>query len=171
MSFRRPRAVSPPAPSDEELLAGPHDRCQRCGRPTPLGVGMCDVCNPGHIGGASATQVHGTIVAGVGIGFLGLAILGRLLLAGVGPFPVKITQAAVQPNGALEVTLAVTNDGTREAAASCRVNRGGLNSSNDVFFLTDPIPPGATSSFTRTGAPPVPGDPPWNLARLSVTCQ
>lgn len=158
------------SPAEEALLAGPHDNCQRCGRPTPVGVGMCDTCNPGHIGGASSTQVHATIVAAVGAGVLAIALLGRVALAGVGPFPATIDSASILPNGGLKVSLTVSNDGTKKAAATCRVNRGGVNAPDDVLFLTDPIAPGASATYTREGPALNPNDSPWQLGTLAVKC-
>lgn len=155
---------------ERALLEGPHDNCQRCGRPTPQGVGMCEVCNPGHIGGASATQVHATIVGAIGVGFVAIALLGHIALAGVGPFPASIVRASVQPDGALDVTLTVHNGGSRDAAATCRVNRGGVNAPDDVLFLTDPIAPGTDGTFTRQGPPLDPADSAWQLGTLVVRC-
>ena len=156
--------------AEQALMEGPHDNCQRCGRPTPQGVGMCEACNPGHIGGASATQVHATIVAAIGVGFLAIALLGHVALAGVGPFPASIDGASVRSDGSLEVTLTVRNAGSRDVAATCRVNRGGVNAPDDVLFLTDPIRPGTEATFTRQGPPLDPADSAWQLANLVVRC-
>jgi hypothetical protein len=156
--------------AEQALLQGPHDNCQRCGRPTPVGVGMCETCNPGHIGGASATQVHATIVAAVGVGFLVIALLGRVALAGVGPFPATIDDASVLANGGLEVTVTVTNDGSKSSPATCRVNRGGVNAPDDVLFLTDQIAPGQSATFTRQGPPLDADQSAWQVGTLVVKC-
>jgi hypothetical protein len=131
---------------------------------------MCSTCNPSGLGGPSATQVHGTIVAAVGAGFLALAILGKLALSGVGPFPASIVRASVGPDGGLTVTLSVTNDGSKTSPATCRVNRGGVNAPDDVLFLTDPIQAGASMTFERSGPPRASDEPAWSLDRLAVKC-
>ena len=43
------------------IASQPHDVCLKCGRPTPLGVSLCENDNPGRIKSPSSTQVHGTI--------------------------------------------------------------------------------------------------------------
>jgi hypothetical protein len=131
---------------------------------------MCDRCNPGSLGGPSATQVHGTIVAAVGVGFVLLALVGRVILAGVGPFPAQITQATLRPDGGIDVTLRITNDGTRTASASCRVDRGGVNAPDDIFFLTQPIAAGASITVSQQSRPPDPDQPAYQLDRLVVRC-
>lgn len=156
--------------AERALLDGPHDNCQRCGRPTPLGQGMCETCNPGHIGGASATQVHATIVAAIGAGVLAVALLGRVALAGVGPFSASIDVASIQGDGGLDVTVTVHNDGRKDAPATCRVNRGGVNEPDDVLFLTDPIRAGQSATFTRLGPPLDPSQSAWQLPTLVVKC-
>jgi hypothetical protein len=149
---------------------GPHDTCFRCGRPTPLGVSLCEEHNPAGIGAPSATQVHGTIFIGIVLGFVALAALAQLLLGGLGPFDGRIVAARSTGGGGAELSLLVTNGGTREARANCRVTRGGVSTSDDVTFQTDPIPAGETISVTRQVPPPRPGNPPYVLDRFAISC-
>ncbi|MEP7360233.1 MAG: hypothetical protein ABI744_01510 [Chloroflexota bacterium] len=137
-------------------LTQPHDACIRCGRPTPLGVAMCERDNPGHIKGPSATQVHGTILFGVLGGFALLLILLRLAANGIGPFPSALNGVATRTDGGLQVSVAVTNSGTRASGTSCRIMAAGVPDFRDYVFFTPLIPAGTTQSFTQT-VPPIPG--------------
>ena len=148
----------------------PHDICGRCGRPTPLGVSLCEDDNPAGLTPPSATQVHGTILGGVVIGFVGLALLAHFVLAGVGPFPTRMESVTATGDGGVEVVFSVDNDGSKASAATCRVTRGGVGLVSDPVFRTLPIPPGQTLAVTRPIAPPPPGDPAWVLDRLVLHC-
>lgn len=125
-----------------------HDTCIRCGRPTPVGVALCEHDNPGRIKGPSATQVHGTIVAGLIAGFVLIALLGRLATSG-GPFGAAVVGTASQADGRTAVVVSVTNEGESESAASCRISQSGVIGSGDDVFFTGPIASGATRQFER----------------------
>jgi len=146
----------------------PHDSCIRCGRPTPLGVALCEADNPGRIKGPSATQVHGTIVAGIVAGFVLFALAGRLATSG-GPFPASVVGSASQVDGGTAVVISVTNGGPGEAAASCRISQSGLVGSGDDVFFTDPIPAGETRQFERLLPAPTGGSG-GRLPVLAVRC-
>jgi hypothetical protein len=149
----------------------PHDRCMRCGRATPLGVSLCDADNPGRIGSPSTTQVHGTILAGVVLGFLIIALGGRFVMIEKGPFEASLRSAVPQAAGEVALVLDVTNRGSATAAATCRV---GLDASaaarGDLIFQTDTIGPGRTSSFERVLRAPAASAPAWAPERLTVSC-
>jgi hypothetical protein len=151
-------------------LTQPHDKCIRCGRPTPLGVALCDNDNPGHIKGPSTTQVHGTILFGVIGGFVLLYLLLRWASSGIGPFPSALNGVATRADGGLDVAVTVTNSGTRSSGTSCRVMAAGLQDFQDYVFFTPLIPPGTTQTFTET-VPPLPTGPalPADLS-LTVRC-
>ena len=134
-------------------LDQPHDTCFRCGRPTPPGVSLCDRDNPAHIKSPSSTQVHGTVLVGVLGGFIALAILLRLVSAGVGPFTSVVSGVATRADGGLDVVVSVSNGGTRSSGASCRVSPGGAPDYRDFVFFTEPIGPGETRQFTRFLSP------------------
>ncbi len=137
-----------PAPGE------PHDTCFRCGRPTPVGVSLCEQDNPARIKSPSATQVHGTIAVGVIGGFIGFLLLAAVVSGGVGPFSAEITGQVTRADGAIEVVIRVANEGNRLAAASCRVSRGGVQGANDIVFFTDPIPASETREFSQVFPPP-----------------
>jgi hypothetical protein len=159
------------ATKPDPLLAGPHDTCVRCGRPTPVGVSLCEEDNPGRIRGPSATQMHGTIFIGVVVGFVLLAAAARYSVAGIGPFEARLESANVGSGGAIEVVLAVTNSGTREAISTCRLTRDGLPRDDDPVFRTEPIPSGQTRSYTRTIEQPAPPALPFAIGRVVPLCR
>jgi hypothetical protein len=155
------------APVDPNL---PHDTCWRCGRPTPLGVSLCADDNPGGLTPPSATQVHGTILGGVIVGFVALALAAHFVLSGVGPFPARIDSAAILGNGGVDVVFSIDNGGSKDAWATCRITRGGVGLVSDPIFRTASIAPGQTLSLTRTVPPPQAGDPAWVVERLVIRC-
>ena len=140
--------------------------CVRCGRPVPLDVGLCEECNPLGLKDSSASQVHGTVVIAVLVGFFGLALIARLALTGVGPFPASVVSAVPAGDG-VEITLTVTNEGSSAGQTTCRVNdpadrTGGVS----AFLLSPRIEPGQTVTFTKSVA--VLGTNPGPLA---VSCK
>lgn len=169
--FRRSpvSATEPSTPIGTVRLDQPHDTCFRCGRPTPLGVSLCDRDNPAHIKSPSSTQVHGTVLVGVIGGFVTLAVAFRLVTAGVGPFPSTLAGVATRADGGLDVVIQVTNGGTRASGASCRVSPGGAPDYHDYVFFTDPIPPGESREFARS-LPPAADGKALNGAAVAVRC-
>lgn len=127
----------------------PTHGCARCGAPVPMGVGLCERCNPLGLRDVAASQVHGTVIIAVLVGFVGLAIFAAVSLSGVGPFP--STLDGVTPEGAgVRVTLTVTNEGSAAGQTTCRVQRasnqgGGPN----AFVLTPEIQPRETRTFSQ----------------------
>ncbi len=144
-----------------------HDVCNRCGRPTPLGVSLCDADNPARLSGPSTTQMHATVLIGVVLGFVGLAFAARMLTAGVGPFQSAVVGQVADPGGSVQLVVRVTNLGTREAAAACRVGRGPTQMPGDDVFLTPVrIPAGESRDFERSLPAPT-GD---SSAAIAVRC-
>jgi hypothetical protein len=154
-----------PAPGE------PHDRCAKCGRPTPLGTSLCFADNPGRIAGPSATQAHGTIFIGVVGGFVALALVARLALASAGPFVGTVESAVTRADNGVDVVVRVTNQGSAYAPTTCRLSRGGLGEPDDLVFLTDRLAPGESRAFARTIPPPDPGERPFTIDRLTVVCR
>jgi hypothetical protein len=148
----------------------PHDTCWRCGRPTPLGVSLCAEDNPGGLTPPSATQVHGTILGGVIVGFVALAVAAHLVLSGVGPFPARIASATALGNGGVDVVFSIDNRGSKAARATCRITRGGIGLVGDPIFRTASIAPGETLAVTRAVPAPQAGDPAWVAERLVIRC-
>lgn len=151
-------------------VAEPHDRCARCGRPTPVGVSLCHEHNPGGLKTPSPTQVHGTILAGVGVGFVALALLANFVLSGVGPFPTEIVAASATAGGGVDLVFAVTNGGSKESSTTCRITRGGLSTVDDPVFRTESIVSGGRVEIERSIEAPAPGEPTWTPGRLVITC-
>lgn len=124
--------------------------CVRCGAPVPIDVGLCENCNPLGLRDVSATQVHGIAFIGVVLAVVALALLGRVLLAGVGPFSSHVAEVASAGNG-LAVTLTVTNQGQAAGQTTCRLSdpadRSGLGA---AFVLSPQIEAGQTATFTKT---------------------
>jgi len=141
-----PAATTLATPS---ATAPPTHGCVRCGDPVPVDVGLCERCNPLGLKDSSASQVHGTVVIAIVLGIVGLALVGRLALAGIGPFPSTFVSAASDGAG-LAVTVTVTNEGSDTGQTTCRVtdplDRNGGRSS---FVLSPRIEPGQTVTFTK----------------------
>jgi uncharacterized protein (DUF58 family) len=141
-----PAATGTPTPS---APAGPTHGCARCGAPVAVGVGLCERCNPLGLRDVAASQVHGTVLVAVLVGFVVLAIVARLALAGLGPFPATLDRVVPAGEG-LEVTLTVTNEGTASGQTSCRISdaadRGG---GRGAFVVSPEVGPSQTLSFSR----------------------
>lgn len=161
----------PASALDPELASQPHDRCVRCGRPTPLGVSLCEYDNPGNIGAPSATQLHATMLAGVGVGVVLLALVAKLLLAGVGPFEARVVATTIRQDGGADVSLRVTNQGSKDSAASCQISRVDYPRPGDPMFLTQRIAAGATIQVTESIPAPNPSDGPYTPGGLTTTCR
>lgn len=138
-----PEPIPTPAPE-------PTHGCARCGRPVAIGVGLCEECNPLGLRDVSASQVHGTVVVAVLVGFLLLALFARMALTGLGPFPATIDAVAPAADG-LAVTITVTNEGTASGQTTCRVvdplDRG---VGPQAFVLSPQLEGGQTTTFTKT---------------------
>ena len=127
--------------------------CARCGAPVPLDVGLCERCNPLGLRDASSSQVHGIAIAGVILFVVLLAIAGRFVLAGIGPFEGSVTGVAPDGSG-LAITLSVTNHGTSAGQTTCRVTDPADRTGNlGAFLLSPSVDGGKTVVFTgRTTA-------------------
>jgi predicted nucleic acid-binding Zn ribbon protein len=150
--------------------AEPESHCVRCGRPTPAGVALCEVDNPGHIKAPSATQVHGTMLLGVGIGVLGFLLIARLAVGHAGPFVGSVTGQASQAGGGVAVVLHVVNQGSEAAFATCRVTRDGSPRPDDVVFRTSKIPAGGSDDEARILPAAQIGQPAYQIDRVTVAC-
>ena len=97
----------------------------------------------------ASTQVHGVAFVGVVIAVVALALVGRMLIAGVGPFSSHVEEIAASADG-LAVTLTVTNQGRTAGHTTCRLtdplDRSGLGAG---FVLSPEIQPGQTRTFTK----------------------
>jgi len=133
----------------DPTIPEPTHACVRCGRPVAMTVGMCDRCNPLGLADPAASQVHGTVFLGIAIGIVLLAVFARFLLSGIGPFQAAVSAVAPTTAG-LNITLTVTNDGSRAGSSTCRIHNGAALMNDDAaYFLSPQIEPGATVTFTR----------------------
>jgi hypothetical protein len=111
---------------------------------------MCDHCNPLGLKQPAPSQAHGTVLLAIVGAVVGLAILGRVALSGIGPFKGEIGNVVAVPPG-LAVTVTVTNLGTSAGSTTCRVydpSSPGLGP--DAAFIVSPrIDPGTTISFSK----------------------
>jgi len=122
--------------------------CVRCGRPVSIDVGLCERCNPLGLRDSSASQVHGIAIGGVVAFVVFLAIVGRLALAGIGPFEGTVTDVRTDGIG-LAVTLSVTNRGSNDGQTTCRISDPADRTGNlGGFMLTPQIQPGQSVTFT-----------------------
>lgn len=154
------------APATVPAKPEPTHACMRCGRPVAIDVALCDDCNPLGLRQPAATQVHALAAGGIFLFVIILAVLGRIGLSGVGPFSGQAGDVVAATTG-LQVTISVTNEGTKDASTTCRVTErdrpiGGVGE----LIQTPIVPAGETITF----AAPIFsfGDQPRALA---VECQ
>jgi ribosomal protein L40E len=136
--------MSPFVPTAEQTQG-----CVRCGATVPLGTAMCERCNPLGLKEPAPSQVHGTVLLAVVVSIVGLALLGRFALSGIGPFEGKIGNIISAPPG-LAVTLTVTNHGSAAGSTTCRVfdpASSGIGP-DSALILSPRIDPGRTVSFS-----------------------
>jgi hypothetical protein len=148
----------------------PASECVRCGRPTPPGVSLCEADNPGRISAPSATQVHGTILAGVIIAGVAFLLLAKLLIGTGGPYQATIVGRASVAGGGTEVAIRVTNQGTRDGTPTCRITRDGAPRPDDLAFRTDRIPAGGSVDVSHVLPEPIVGVPAYDSNRITAVC-
>jgi hypothetical protein len=147
------------APAVRRELEPTHP-CIRCGREgVPADAGLCELCNPLELSQPSATQMHGIAVVGILLFIAFLAVAGRLVLVGAGPFQGAVTGVAAV-DGGLAVTIQVHNEGTAAAATTCYVSETPPRFAGPKQAVQAPlIQPGGSIEFTATvtrfGAEPV----------------
>ena len=116
-----PRGFLAPPPG-----AVPTDRCVRCGTPTPAGVALCPMHNPGRVSGPSSTQMHATILGGVLVGVVGFLLLMSFASGRGDPFSVELLGAGADPSGGVALAFAIVNEADSSRVADCRVTRDGV---------------------------------------------
>lgn len=138
----------------------PTHPCVRCGREVALDVSLCENCNPLGLEQPATSQVHGTVFAAILLGFVALAVAGRLVLSGIGPFTGQVRDVSAAANG-LVVTLAVQNDGSKEGTATCRLTVEARRGVGTAVVVQSPRVAGGellefTTTTDRFGTDPVP---------------
>lgn len=111
---------------------------------------MCENCNPLGLKQPAPSQAHGTVFVAIIGAVIGLAVLGRLALSGIGPFDGHVGNIVSVPPG-LAVTLTVTNRGTSAGSTTCRIfDAASTGLGPDAAFIVSPrIDPGTTVSFSK----------------------
>jgi hypothetical protein len=133
-------------------------------------VALCEADNPGHIKAPSATQVHGTMLLGVGLGVLGFLLLAKFAVGHGGPFVGSVSGQATQAGGGVAVILHVVNQGSQDAYATCRVTRDGSPRPDDIVFRTSKIPAGGSADDARILPAAQIGQPAYQIDRVTVSC-
>lgn len=143
-------------------------QCIKCGRPVAADQSICEVCNRAGMRTPSASQYHGTIVVAIVLAVVGLAIAGSLSLRGIGPFRGTALAFAGAPQGGVQVTVEVTNDGTRAGRATCQLlaRDGSGRRVGGSTAVTPSIADGGRIVFSERipGVDPLPAD-------VSVDCR
>ena len=105
---------------------------------------------PARAQAAGGGQAHGTVFLAIVGAVIGLAMLGRFALSGIGPFTGEIGNIVSVPPG-LAVTLTVTNRARSAGSSTCRVyDPGSTGIGPDAAFIVSPrIDPGKTVSFSK----------------------
>lgn len=130
----------------------PHEArhaCVRCGAPVPVGVALCERCNPLGLTQPASTQAHGTILLAIVVSVAALALLGRFALTGIGPFTGAVARVEPVSTGGLAITLSVRNDGGSPGSTTCRVHDASDTGSASAYLLSPQIPAGDTLSFSQ----------------------
>jgi hypothetical protein len=77
-----------------------------------------------------------------------LAVVARLAVSGLGPFPATIDSVTTRGDG-LAVTLTVTNQGDSTGRTTCRISRANDKAVTTSAFVTTPqLAPHETRTFT-----------------------
>ena len=112
------------------------------------GVGLCEGCNPLGLRDVASGQVHGSVFIAVTAAIILLAVLARLSVAGIGPFPATV-DGVTPTDGGLAVTLTVTNQGESAGHTNCRVSKAGDRGTGPADFVSSPrLGPGETRTFS-----------------------
>ncbi len=137
--------MNPPTPAADAIT----HPCARCGAPVGVGIGLCERCNPLGLRDSASSQVHGTVFVAVGLAIVGLMLVARWAVAGIGPFETEVVD--VRPaDGALTVSVRITNQGSNPGTTTCRVSDpAGRGSGQPAFFLSPRIEAGATIELAQ----------------------
>jgi hypothetical protein len=94
--------------------------------------------------------MHGIAALGILVFVVVLAVAGRAVIAGTGPFGSSVIGVAAM-DGGLAVTIDVTNDGSTAASTTCYVSESPARFGGTKQQVQAPlVPPGATVRFTAT---------------------
>ena len=142
--------MTSPTPAAKSASAPATHPCVRCGAPVALDVGLCERCNPLGLSDSASSQVHGTVFVAIVLAVVGLAVAGRLVLAGIGPFHAAVTAVETSPRG-LAVTLNVRNEGTAAGSTTCHLTDPAAGGIGPTALIRSPrIEGGQSRSFAAT---------------------
>lgn len=160
-------APATPASAPTPAPPAPTHACARCGAPVALDVGLCERCNPLGLKDSASSQAHGTVFLGIGLAIAALAIVGRLLINGIGPFTAQVTEVrAGGTAGSVVATLQVRNDGRSIGSATCRITDPADYAAIHSLVVYSPrIEPGTTATWDQDIPFGVPGQ------ALALTCK
>ena len=140
------RLTTSPAPVTPAEATHP---CVRCGAPVPLDIALCERCNPLGLPQPASTQAHGTVFLAIILSVVGLALLGKFALSGIGPFSASVANVVAAPPG-LAITISVTNEGSSTGSTTCRIfDPADPGTQQSIFLVSPPIAAGGTVSFSR----------------------
>lgn len=147
-------------------MTGEVRHCIKCGREIGPDETICEICNRAGMATPSASQYHATMVAAIVIGVILLAVAASIAMTGVGPFQAQTLDVRAGADG-VQVTVAVTNDGSKQGRAKCQLiseDRNG-RSLDAHSTVSPPVPAGERITFdvpiTRLSAVP---------ASVTVSC-
>ena len=137
-----------PAPSDSSETR----RCIKCGAPVGPEETLCEVCNRAGMVAPSATQYHATVAAAIVLAVIGLAVAASLSMRGVGPYAAAVSDVGPGEPQGVEISYAVTNEGTNAGRAKCQLIALGDSGQRlrTAQTLTTQIPGGDTVTLTAT---------------------
>ena len=118
----RPIPTSPPSPRRRRPGADCTAACAAV-RGSRLDESMCERCNPLGLKAPAASQAHGTVFVGIVIAVVIMAVVARLLVAGVGPFQSSVAGVTADPAGLRVAVTSPTWDlapGPRHAGSTTR---------------------------------------------------
>src|SRR5881396_1183180 len=116
----------------------------------------------------SASQYHGTIVVAIVLGVALMAVGASLAMRGIGPYQSRVLAFHTAGQGRAAVTVTLTNEGSREGRASCKLTA--RDDAGRPLAVTTAVSPQVQSHGSATfdaeilgveGAP----------ASISVSCQ
>ncbi len=159
------RGFLAPRPDSKQV-----DHCFRCGAETPVGVGLCELHNRGHISGPSSTQMHATIFGGIAFAVIGLLVLANFAVMSSGQFASAVTATSPGPDGGLLLSFMLTNESDSRSVADCRVTRDGVPRADDFAFRTDAVPGGESVALERQLQAPPEGSVGYDAGAVTVLC-
>ena len=154
--------------------------CPRCQTPAQTGGKVCERCeqplegpahalryNPAGLPTPSPVLGHATVLVGIVVALVVLAVGAWFVFRGVGPFRTEVLSQSVTADGsAIVVDLRVVNEGERQGRARCRITGLGPDGKlrNSEVSLSPTVPGNGSVQF------PLRGDGLGDAHDLRVSC-